>query len=338
MSILDHWHPVWEAKRLAAKPAGICLDGREMVLFRTPAGIAALDDCCPHRRMRLSLGSVVGERLQCQYHGWTFDCHGAGESPGTPKLRANVGCYEVREAYGWIWIRSRGADTRFPEFDVEGYEFIGTLKHEMDAPLEVVLDNFTEVEHTPTTHALLGYDLRRMTEVETQVDYTDSTVRVFNAGPQKKISAFIEFLFGIETGDRFVDDWTTRFSPVYSCYDQYWSDAKTGEPKGVRWRIYVFFNPIHAGRTQLVTFPFVQADPRGGWRNLFLFHPVLRRLVDREIKLDKTMVESLADKSPQIEGMKLSRFDKTLGLHRARINQIYRGLNEPTRVPADALS
>lgn len=338
MTCMEHWHPVLDARRLGDRPVGIRLNGRGIVLFRGSDGIGALDDCCPHRRMRLSLGSIVEGRLQCRYHGWTYDCHGAGESPGTPKLHATVECYETRQSYGWIWLRAAGSSSQFPQFDVPGYNFVGTLRHEMNAPLEIVLDNFTEVEHTPTTHALLGYDLSRMTEVETKVEATDDSVRVFNGGPQKKISPFIEFLFGIKTGDRFVDDWTTRFSPVYACYDQYWSDAATQRPKGVRWRIYVFFNPLDAEHTELVTFPFIKPPDRS-WRNWFLFKPTLRWLVDREITLDKHMVESLADKNPAIDGMKLSRFDKTLGLHRGRIDRIYRGLQRPAEAkPISSLS
>ena len=51
-------------------------------------------------------------------------------------------------------------------------------------------------------------------------------------------------------------------------------------------------------------------------------------MVNREIVLDQQMLELLADKSPGIEGMKLSRFDKVLGMHRARIERVYRGQAE----------
>ena len=36
--------------------------------------------------MKLSLGKVYQNKLQCSYHGWTWDADGAGESPATPKL------------------------------------------------------------------------------------------------------------------------------------------------------------------------------------------------------------------------------------------------------------
>ena len=50
--------------------------------------------------------------------------------------------------------------------------------------------------------------------------------------------------------------------------------------------------------------------PAGGVR---LFKWLLRRKLDYEIRLDVRILEGLADKSPSLEGMKLSRFDKVLG-------------------------
>jgi vanillate O-demethylase monooxygenase subunit len=330
MAEFDHWHPVLDARRLGEKPVAVQLHGQELVLFRGrgPEGqpaIGAFDDRCVHRRMRLSCGSVVDGRLQCCYHGWTFDTTGAGESPGTPKLRAQAAAYDTCEHLGTIWLKRAGSDAPFPTFDhLAGYQFVRPLWHIAQAPLEVVLDNFTEVEHTPTTHALLGYELASMSEVETRVEPTDSTVRVFNAGPQKRISPLVQTMFGIRAGDRFVDDWTTHFSPVYSVYDQYWSDARTGLERPVRWRIWVFFNPLDDERTQLVTLPFVRSRLPWPLNSVKIFGSLMTWFVNREIELDMRMLSQLADKSPAIEGMKLSRFDRVLGLQRDRIERIYR--------------
>lgn len=326
MGCMDHWHPVLDARQLREKPVGVRLNGRELVLFRGRNGrVGALDDCCTHRRMRLSLGRVENGRLHCAYHGWSFDDQGNGESPATPKMYTCAPHYDVCERYGWLWIKPSQSTAEFPTLDVAGYEYAGSLYHEMDAPLEIVLDNFTEVEHTPTTHALLGYAIDRMHEVETKVEATDTSVRVFNAGPQKAISPMIAAVFGIHTGDRFVDDWTSYFSPVYTVYEQYWSDAQTGVEKGIRWRNIVFFNPLDEGHTGLVTLAFYKPDPNGGWRNWLTFKPGLLWFVGREIELDRKMLHNLADKSPNIDGMKLSRFDRVLGLTRARLATIYRG-------------
>jgi hypothetical protein len=56
---------------------------------------------------------------------------------------------------------------------------------------------------------------------------------------------------------------------------------------------------------------------------------LLRRKIDHEIRLDIRILEGLADQSSNVEGMKLSRFDKVLELNRERINRVYRGLEPP---------
>ena len=50
-----------------------------LVVFRGRAGApAALVDRCPHRNVPLSEGRVTAEgTLECRYHGWQFDQHGA---------------------------------------------------------------------------------------------------------------------------------------------------------------------------------------------------------------------------------------------------------------------
>lgn len=326
MAVLDHWHPVLPSRRLGRQPVGVRLAGQEIVLFRTAdGGIGALQDRCPHRRMRLSLGSVAGNKLRCMYHGWTFDCNGQGESPGTPKLHASAEHFHVEERYEAIWVKAADSTAAFPHFDVGGYHNACNLHHPVRAPLELALDNFCEIEHTPTTHDFFGYPLERMREVEVEFHPTDTTVRVVNRGPRKPISAFIRLIVGIGKDDVFMDDWTTHFAPVYSVYDHWWQHPITGKPSRVRWRLYIFFTPIDAETTSIFTFAFTKSSypgPAGGVR---LFSWLLKRKLDYELRLDVRILEGLADKSTSIEGMKLSRFDKVLGLNRERIERVYRG-------------
>lgn len=330
MGLFDHWHPVLPISKLTSKPIGIKLGGRELVLFRDSSGsIGALDDCCVHRRARLSRGSVVNGRLQCSYHGWTYDVQGRAESPGTPKLRCQTNTYETAVDHDYIWIKHPSANADRPTFDLEGYEHICTRSYQIAAPLEVVLDNFTEVEHTPTTHANFGYDLARMSEVKTVVEHSPSTVRVVNDGPQKSTPKVVQWLAGLRTGDTFTDDWTTYFSPVYTCYDQFWNDPKTGKERRDRYRIYVFFNPIDDDNTELIVFAYYKIRSAGHRLFFQVSKPALAFIVHIEIVCDVKMLESLADKNPRIEGMKLSRFDRVLGLNRDRIDKIYRGHADP---------
>ena len=327
MTILDHWHPILPSRNLKKNAVvGVRLAGHDLVLYRNSTGVVgALTDHCPHRRMKLSLGKVVQDKLQCTYHGWTFDSQGAGESPATPKLYACARHYEVTEKFDAIWVRNAGAITQFPAFEVEGHYNVCNLSHRVRAPLELTVDNFCEIEHTPTTHAFFGYPLERMQEVQVEFRPTATSVRVLNQGPRKKISLMLRTLVGIGDDYLFMDDWTTYFSPVYSVYDHWWQCPATGKQSKVRWRLYIFFVPIDSCDTAIFTFAFTKSSypgPAGGVR---LFKWLMRSQLSYEIDLDVKVLEGLADKSTSIEGMKLSRFDKVLGLNRERIERIYRG-------------
>lgn len=329
MAVLDHWHPVLASRKLRSRPIAIELDGRPIVLFRDGLGaVGALDRACVHRRADLARGTVIGGRLQCGYHAWTYDARGNAESPSTPKMRACARHYEAAEKYDYIWIKSPESNASIPTFDTNGYEFVCARAYDIRAPLEVVLDNFTEVEHTPTTHANFGYDLEKMSEVATSVESTPDTVRVVNSGPQKKTPWVIQQLAGLNTGDIFTDDWTTYFSPVYTCYEQFWNDPNTGAERRDRYRIWVFFNPLDNDRTQLVVFAYLRARSAARAAFIRLTRPLLSYIVHVEVVCDVTMLESLADKRPELAGMKLSRFDRVLGLNRERIERIYRGTGD----------
>ena len=62
MAVIDHWHPVCRIAALRRKPVAVTIDGRRIAVFRTATGaLGAIDEVCPHRHMRLSLGTVCGE-------------------------------------------------------------------------------------------------------------------------------------------------------------------------------------------------------------------------------------------------------------------------------------
>jgi hypothetical protein len=64
---------------------------------------------------------------------------------------------------------------------------------------------------------------------------------------------------------------------------------------------------------------------------LRVFRWLMRREIDREIRADVSMLDHMAGYDTGIEGLKLSRFDKVLGLTRERIARVYRGAR-PGRV------
>ena len=325
MAELDHWHPVLRSEELRKKPVGVRVAGRELVVFRAGAGLGALPDRCPHRAMRLSEGKVEDGKLRCPYHGWRWAPDGRGEVPGSPSFQPCAEHFDTVERLGAIWIKSSTSSAAFPRFDVEGWSAVGRLRHVVEAPLELVLDNFTEVEHTGETHRFLGHDTARMAEVESKTTLEADSIRVTNVGPQRRLPALFYPLLGIPRDALFVDDWTTWFSPVHAVYDQYWLDARTRAPVGDALRIAVFFNPITEARTELFTLAYARGAPWGRLGLNAVMLPITRALVDLEVERDRAMLGRLADKSTSIRGNLLGRFDKALVASRQRIDRIYRG-------------
>ncbi len=337
MSAMDHWHPVMLASALGKAPRLAQVWGREVVVFRGEGGrVGALDERCPHRGMRLSKGKVEGDRIVCPYHGWCYGRDGQGESPGTPRLKARAVSYEVVERHGAIWIKPEGVAARFPDVGASGHHPLGALHHRIEAPLEVVLDNFTEVEHTPTAHLFLGYDPGRVAQVVTRVEVGERTVRVVNRGPQKPLPRLLMRLFGIEPGDDFIDEWVTGFSPVHALYDHWWADPRTGQRRPESLRIGVVMTPPDAERVDLFVFAHTSRPFSGRLGlNRWVIKPLTRRLIDHEVGLDKNILEHLADKGVGIEGKKLSRFDRPMGEHRRMIERLYKGIDEPEAQPIE---
>jgi phenylpropionate dioxygenase-like ring-hydroxylating dioxygenase large terminal subunit len=335
MGMLDHWQPVALSRNLRRRPLGVTVAGARVALFRTTGGApAAVSDVCPHRRLKLSAGSVVNGRLLCKYHGWTFDACGHGKSPGTPKMTACTTSYDVREGHGLVWLKTRDSAPEFPQLNGDNYFPICTLEHAVPAPLELAVDNFNEIEHSGTVHDTFGYDLDRMNEVRVKCDATADSVRVENAGPTKRLNRLFAWLIGVRRGDTFHDHWVTRFSPVYSVFDHWWTSPDGAREARVRWRLYIFFVPQDDKSTRVFSVTFAKSRYPGPAGGLRLFRGLMRREIDREVRADVSMLHHMAYYDPGIEGLKLSRFDKVLGLTRERINRIYRGAPERRRALA----
>lgn len=117
------WHPVATEAELdrAGGPMAVRLLGRDLVVARLgPGYLAAVDDRCPHRSTRLSVGSVDGATIRCAYHGWRWAgdgrCVEIPSAPATPiPHRFRQRAYEVVGRHGLVWVRLReGAPSAVP--------------------------------------------------------------------------------------------------------------------------------------------------------------------------------------------------------------------------------
>ncbi|OUL28237.1 aromatic ring-hydroxylating dioxygenase subunit alpha [Nostoc sp. 106C] len=106
----NHWYVVARSSEVTKTPVGVVLWQQAIALYRDSTGtIHALEDRCPHRQVKLSHGQVVGNNLECAYHGWRFDS--SGECAAVPYLAENqklpsckIRRYLVKEQNGFIWL------------------------------------------------------------------------------------------------------------------------------------------------------------------------------------------------------------------------------------------
>ncbi|MCP4440570.1 MAG: Rieske (2Fe-2S) protein [Aureispira sp.] len=105
----NYWYPIALAKELKKAPKCYYLLNQKIVVYRSPHGIVAQKDSCPHRKFPLSAGKIVNGRLQCGYHGWEFDDKGfLTEVPGMG-TQLNSKCsmlntYSAQEYEDLIWV------------------------------------------------------------------------------------------------------------------------------------------------------------------------------------------------------------------------------------------
>jgi phenylpropionate dioxygenase-like ring-hydroxylating dioxygenase large terminal subunit len=109
MFLRNHWYVAASLTEIGRKPLGRIILGEPVVFFRTEDGTpVALEDRCPHRRLPLSMGRLVGDDvLQCHYHGLRFDRTGACvRVPGQDIIPpgAKVKTYPLAERHSWLWI------------------------------------------------------------------------------------------------------------------------------------------------------------------------------------------------------------------------------------------
>ena len=108
--ILDLWYPVAPSWQVGSAPIGVTRLARQIVLWRDAAGqVHALEDRCPHRGARLSLGWNLGDRVACWYHGIEID--GNGRVCNVPAVKncpmegeQRVRSYPAQERAGAIFL------------------------------------------------------------------------------------------------------------------------------------------------------------------------------------------------------------------------------------------
>lgn len=174
-SFLRHfWHPVCTRQELeAAHPSGrgplaVTLLGEKLVVANLGSKIAAMQDRCAHRFAALSKGTVEGDKLRCNYHGWRYDAGGrAVHIPACPEQpiprKAVATSYECEVRYDLVWVRldSSWQCTEIPyfsEWDQPGMRNVVVPSYVWNTAPERRWENFTDLSHFAFVHPGTLYD------------------------------------------------------------------------------------------------------------------------------------------------------------------------------------
>jgi phenylpropionate dioxygenase-like ring-hydroxylating dioxygenase large terminal subunit len=331
---LRHWHPVAPLARVTGKPLAVQCCGVPIALFKSGGGIAAVYDRCAHRRMPLSHGSVGPEGITCPYHGCRFSADGTGYCPTTRSNRFTVPVFETRTLHDVVWVRSRDAANGtshdvtvdsglHPALAEDDHAFACVVAKDIAAPLQLVVDNMTELEHTGLVHKKLAFGIDDFETVETRCQHDDDEVAIFYEGRQRPFPLYLSLLTGLRRGDVYVQTAHVSFTPPCAAYRLWWTIGKGGNSRSFGLRFVNYYTEVDATRTSLFSFVF--------WRTKgTLMHaiprvslPVFRAIVSAELERDKTVIEKMPQQEATLEWFQLNRFDKPLVATRRLMQRHY---------------
>jgi phenylpropionate dioxygenase-like ring-hydroxylating dioxygenase large terminal subunit len=162
MFLRNYWYVAASAAEVGRKPFRRTVLGEPIVFFRLENGTpVAFEDRCAHRHLPLSMGKLVGDHLQCHYHGLRFDqtgrcvrIPGQDQIPSTAKVRT----YPVVERHTWIWIwmgdpaiANESNITDFHWLDDPNWGARSSYLH-VKANWQLVVDNLLDLTHLAFVH------------------------------------------------------------------------------------------------------------------------------------------------------------------------------------------
>ncbi len=158
--------------------------GDKVVLYRKEDGtVVALEDACPHRKLPLSMGRLIEDRVQCGYHGLEFDCTGTCvQAPTQDRIpdNADIRSYPVIERWNWIWIwmgdparADEGKIIDIPHFDDPNWGVNRGPAMDIACNYQFMTDNLLDPSHVSFVHSSsLGNEDTISAQVETEVKGT----------------------------------------------------------------------------------------------------------------------------------------------------------------------
>ena len=261
MYLYNAWYVAAWDHEVGRQPMRQTIVGEAVALFRDRAGKpVALVDSCPHRRLPLSLGCVVGDNIQCGYHGMTFDRDGTCvEIPGQDKIppAAHLRSFPVVERWNllWIWmgdpaLADPDAIIDIPHFSEAGWGINRGPAMDVKCHYQYMTDNLLDPAHVSYVHGTsLGSADTVGIPVETEVGEDRVIVRRWIL--DRELAPFFANRVKFEGKADRLQHYEVRM-PSHAVIKDVIAPAGTGAPKGRLpekvWLLdsYNFITPVDA--------------------------------------------------------------------------------------------
>ena len=156
------WWVAARAEEVTREPLGLWLLDEPVVLFRKEDGSAvALDNRCPHRWAPLSAGKLIGDNIQCPYHGFEYAADGRCVRIPTQEQIPSKACvksYPVLEQGPVVWIWMGDAEKADPAL-VPDTTWLGEAQwswvsgtETINANYRLLKENVLDLTHVPFVH------------------------------------------------------------------------------------------------------------------------------------------------------------------------------------------
>ena len=278
-----------------------------IVLYRTEAGApVAMLDLCPHRHAPLSLGRLVGDAVECGYHGITFGADGkCVRIPGEQKVleRFAASTFPAIERWGFVWIwlgeKTQADEARLPaafkwqtEPDwcpLDGYVHV-------DGHYQLLIDNLLDLSHEAFAHhGTIGNAAVAETPCTTTV--SDNSIEVFRYMEDCAPPSLFVKAAGFDTNiDRHQK---ISFYPPCFVVIEVWAKPTGTDEKRLIWWVLNALTPETTGSTH-----YFWALPRGFRQDDAALTELLRAGIYRTFAEDKVIIEA------QQERLERSPLDK----------------------------
>ncbi|MES2262769.1 MAG: aromatic ring-hydroxylating dioxygenase subunit alpha [Pseudomonadota bacterium] len=181
--------------------------GEPVVFYRTEAGEpVAMAGLCPHRLYPLVKGTLVGDAVECGYHGLTFDCSGKctriPSQDGVPSRFATK-TFPVVERWQWIWIwmgdpaladPAKIPDTGRLGLGTEGWRADPTGTTHLNGRYQLLIDNLMDLSHISYTHAVSLPGGSFIASIPAVLEEDGAALTVTRTFPPNPIDPFGQFL------------------------------------------------------------------------------------------------------------------------------------------------